>query len=234
MGTRTIHQVPRIGLTRSFGTELGRLRCRYTHAVTQTISLRPAQPTIDDGLTFARYLDMSADGLFRLMFGPTFESIVAKSFVEPGHDLSFEYVTFSIRGDETVGMMSAYTSDQHSGFSTKPLMRALGWRVLRVGMISLLLVRLLRFLDKFPEGGFYLQTLAADPESRGQGIGTQLFGHTQAKAADAGADPLVLHVAVDNTGARRLYERLGMHVTATSPRYSPLPRMQVNRMVKPL
>ena len=68
---------------------------------------------------------MSADGLFRLMFCPRFESIVARSFVDRGHDLSFEHVTFAVRDDERVGMMSAYSSRQHSGFSTKPLMRTL-------------------------------------------------------------------------------------------------------------
>jgi len=202
--------------------------------MTNEISLRSARPTIDDGLIFATYLDMSADGLFRLMFGPDFKSIVAKSFIDPGHDLSYEYVTFATQEGTAVGMMSAYSSMHHSNFAIKPLMRAVGWRIVRVGLIALLTVRLLRFLDKIPAGGFYLQALAADPDLRGQGIGTVLFEHAQEQATEVSADSLMLHVAVNNTGARRLYERLGMHVTATSPRYSPLPGMQVNRMIKRL
>jgi len=198
------------------------------------ITLRPARPTLDDGVAFARYLDMSADGLFRLMFGPGFQQVIAKSFIEPGHDLSFEYVTFAIERGTAVGMMSTYSSQQHGDFSVKPLVRALGWRVVRAGATALLVIRLLRFLDKVPEGSFYLQALATEPVHRGKGIGTMLFERSAIQATENGADQLTLHVAVQNTGARGLYERLGMEVTATSPRYSPLPGVQSYRMVTPI
>ena len=64
----------------------------------QRISLRPAQPTLADGALFARYLDTSADGLFRLMLGAAFERVVAEANVEPAHDHSFEH-SHSRRGE---------------------------------------------------------------------------------------------------------------------------------------
>ncbi len=61
-----------------------------------------------------------------------------------------------------------------------------------------------------------------------------LFEHAQTQAVESAAERLTLHVAVENTAALRLYERLGMHIEATSPRAAPLPGLQVHRMVKPL
>jgi len=50
------------------------------------------------------------------------------------------------------------------------------------------------------------------PEHQCEGIGSALIGDLQAAAARAGL-PLRLHVARDNHGAARLYQRLGFVVT---------------------
>ena len=70
------------------------------------IVLRPANPTLDDGLAFARYLDEAAAGFFRLMLGRRAATILATAFVEPGHDLSYRNATFAERSNVIVGMAS--------------------------------------------------------------------------------------------------------------------------------
>ena len=59
-----------------------------------SITLRAATPTLDDGLAFARYLDDAAEGFFRFMLGRRFRHIIAAAFAQPGHDLSYQNVTF--------------------------------------------------------------------------------------------------------------------------------------------
>lgn len=200
----------------------------------QGISFRPALPTLSEGTALARNHDMSADGLFRLMLGAAYTRVLAEAYVEPAQDLSFEHVTFAVRGYAVVGMVSAHSSAQHAGSSDEPFIGAAGWRVVRLGAVTMLANRLLRFLGDIPDSDFYLQAVAVDPDARGEGVGTVLFEHAESQAMNADAGRLTLDVAVKNTAARRLYERLGMHVEATSPRFSPLPGLQVHRMAKPL
>lgn len=57
------------------------------------------------------------------------------------------------------------------------------------------------------EGELRLVDISLLPEHRGEGIGTELIGELQARAAAAGV-PLVLHVDV-GSAAERLYARLG-------------------------
>lgn len=57
-----------------------------------------------------------------------------------------------------------------------------------------------------------LADIALLPEHRGLGIGAALIGGLQDEAASLGV-PLRLHVARDNRGAARLYERLGFIIT---------------------
>lgn len=76
-----------------------------------------------------------------------------------------------------------------------------------------------------PVGRLYLDDHGADdrivdisllPAWRGVGLGTALFGQLQ-QAAAARDRGLHLHVMVHNTGARRLYARLGFIAAAIAP-----------------
>jgi len=67
----------------------------------------------------------------------------------------------------------------------------------------------LQELENMAPGTWYLNVLATYPEFRGQGLGTRLLAVAEQLAAAAGAKGLSLIVFDTNTGARRLYERLG-------------------------
>ncbi|MCP4200942.1 MAG: hypothetical protein GY769_03310, partial [bacterium] len=89
--------------------------------------LRAANPTLDEGRAFARYLDSAAEGFFRFWLGRRAVDIIAAAFLEPNHDLSYQNVTFAERNEIIVGMASGYTAEQHRRSSDRPLRRAAGF-----------------------------------------------------------------------------------------------------------
>ena len=67
------------------------------------IVLRPAQPTLAEGLAFVRYLDRAAEGFFRFWLGRRAEELVAQAYVEPDNEYSFQNVTFAELDGRVVG-----------------------------------------------------------------------------------------------------------------------------------
>jgi len=199
----------------------------------QTMLLRPARPESGEGLLFSRYLDEAAEGFFAFMLGPNSESITASAFMEPGHALSYENVMFAKREGVVVGMSLAYTGVQHRGFSDEPLKRAAGRSALRMKLVRMLLAPLWRILDTVPEGDFYLQGIAVEPELRGAGVGSLLMDDVEVRGQAAGSTRLSLDVGAKNKGARKLYGRRGMIESSDWPGSRFLPTVLV-RMTKDL
>lgn len=192
-----------------------------------SIQLRPAKPDYDEGILFARYMDQAADGFFRIMFGKNLETIIASAFHEPGHSLSFEYVTFAELGGELVGMSSAYTGSQLRRFSDKHVERAAGRNAFRLKFMGLLLRPVFRVLDSVAEDDFYLQGLAVDPRMRSKGIGSALLTDVEQRAYRSGSSRLCLDVAHKNKGAQALYARRGMVQSSQWPNTRLLPPLLI-------
>ena len=197
-------------------------------------TLRAAIPTLDEGLEFAQYLDQAAEGFFRFMLGRRATAIIANAFIQPGHDFSYQNVTFAERGEAIVGMVSGYTGGQHQRSSNQPLIQAAGTAKLRMAVVSTLFAPLLRILETVAEDDFYVQAVAVDKEARGKGIGSALMDSIEDQAIACGSARLALDVSAKNEGARRLYERRGMTVESQWPKRLPLPRLKLLRMVKAL
>lgn len=199
----------------------------------RSIALRPAVPTLDEGRVFARYLDVAAEGFFRFMLGRCSVDIIAKAFIEPGHDLSYQHVIFAEREGDVVGMVSSYTAEQHRLSSDRPLRQAAGNRTLRMMAVAMLCAPLLRHIDKLGHGDSYLQAIAVDRACRGEGIGAILLDAAEDRARAGGSARLTLDVLAGNKGAQRLYGRFGMTVESAWPKLFFVPPM-LFRMAKTL
>jgi ribosomal protein S18 acetylase RimI-like enzyme len=68
-------------------------------------------------------------------------------------------------------------------------------------------------LEQRVPGSFYINMLATRPDYRGRGVGTALMGVVDRLANDAGCRRSSLVVFEQNTGALRLYRRLGYEIT---------------------
>ncbi len=197
------------------------------------IILRAANPTFEEGLDFARYLDQAAEGFFRIMLGRKAANIVATAYMQPNNDYSYQNATFVERDGVTVGMVSGYSADQHRRFMKHPLKLAPGYRTLRMVRVALCCAPFQRFLEFLAEGDFYIQAIAVDKKLRGEGIGSTLIDAIEEQARAAGATRLSLGVSTKNKGARRLYERRGMTIESVCPSLSFLPPV-IARMTKSL
>jgi len=200
------------------------------HATT----LRAADPTFDEGRIFARYLDTAAEGFFRFMLGRRSIEALSAVYVQPGHDLSFENVTFAESDEVIVGMVSGYTAEQHRNSSMQPLKRAAGSWNARFWGVSVLFAPFLRIIDSIDDDDFYLQAIAVDEETRGAGVGRALMDSIEDQAAATKSARLVLDVSAENTGARRFYERRGFVDDSRWPKRWAIPKFKMLRMAKVL
>ena len=195
-------------------------------------TFRPANPTEDDGLAFARYLDEAAEGFFRFMLGRRAKHIIAAAFVQPDHDLSYKNVTFAERGNMIVGIVSGYTAEQHHRSSHYPLKQAAGQWNLRMRIVLVLFAPLMRIIDSISDGDFYLQAIAIDKELRGAGIGSLLMDSLEERARASGAVRLALDVSAKNEDARRFYEHRGMTIESKWPKRLHIPALKFYRMTR--
>ncbi len=160
--------------------------------------------------------------------------IIATAFAQPGHDLSYQNVTFAERDNVIVGMVLAYTAEQHLRSSHEPLNRAAGRRNLRLRIVRILFAPLMRIADSIADGDFYVHAIAVDRELRSDGVGSVLMDSTEERARERGSSRLSLDVSARNDGARRFYERRGMNVESQWPKRLPLPGLKFYRMAKGL
>jgi ribosomal protein S18 acetylase RimI-like enzyme len=196
------------------------------------ITLRAATPARDDGLACFRYVDQAAEGFFGFLLGRRAADIVATAFAEPDHDLSYQNVVFAERDGVIVGMTLGYTAEQHHRSSRDPLYRAAGKRALRMRFLFALFTPMMRIVDSVSDGDYYLQSIAVDPEMRGEGVGSILMDAFEEHSRASGATRQALDVSASNEGARQLYERRGWTVESQWPKRVPLPGMKFYRMIK--
>ena len=199
-----------------------------------SINLRAATPTLDEGLAFARYVDVAAEGFFRFMLGARAECILAEAFAQPDHDLSYQYVTFAERDNIIVGMFLGYTAEQHRRSSREPLKQVAGRRNIRMRIVTMLFAPLMRITDTISDGDFYLQFIAVDEALRGDGVGSILMESFEERARASGSTRVSLDVSAKNEEALRFYERRGITVESQWPKRLPLPGLRFYRMSKTL
>jgi len=196
--------------------------------------LRPAKPTAEEGRAFARYLDTAAEGFFGFMLGRDSAAIIARAYIQPAHDLSYQNVNFAERDGGIVGMVSGYTAEQHRRSPKHVLKQAAGPLNLRYRLVSTLFAPLMRIIDSTADGDFYLQAIAVDEEVRGARLGSRLLDAIAEQARAAGSTRLALDVSGGNTHARKVYERRGWTVASRWPKRIAIPGLTFFRMTKEL
>jgi ribosomal protein S18 acetylase RimI-like enzyme len=173
----------------------------------RTFVLRKATPA--DGRALAELLDAAGEGLPRYLWsqraGPGEDPIEVGARRAAGTEGGFSHVHahMALAAGQVAGMLLGYRLPDpydDSGLDEAPAV-----------------VRPLLELEARVPGSWYVNAVAAVPRFRGLGVGTFLMGIAELLARAAGASEVSLIVAADNSGARRLYQRLGYEVAARRP-----------------
>lgn len=129
------------------------------------------------------------------------------------HDsLNRDNCIVAFRGDELLGILTHHTV-QGEFFHLRVgalFGRFWPWRALRM-TVNLMLLN-----ESAEPDEFIVSSISVSEQSRGLGVGTGLMNAAEELARQSGKNLMSLDVAGQNKDARRLYERLGYRVTATS------------------
>jgi len=128
---------------------------------------------------------------------------------------SFHYAYVAKVGKRTVGMISCYPATLLHKLSWPTVTKVLAirqWPLIQYTLRHLPETWQLLRLDEGRKDEFHIAALAAMPESRGMGIGTQLIAYAEQMAREQHFQKISLTVKQTNEGARQLYERLGFQI----------------------
>jgi ribosomal protein S18 acetylase RimI-like enzyme len=196
--------------------------------------IRPGSPDPEEGAACARYLDEAAEGFIRFIYGRRYERIIAKAYIQPGNQYSFENVVFAERDGGLVGMALGFSAEQRASFSEDVIREAQGSAAFRIRMVMTIFAPIMRIIESLSAGDYYVLAIAVDRERRGEGIGSRLMDAMVGRARDAGCVRLALDVAAKNEGALRMYERRGMKIESQWPKRLAIPGMRFFRMTGPI
>ena len=180
----------------------------------------PSEPLDSHAQAFARFAESAADGLFTEMLGGDALSVLAKLYHEPQHDNSYQNVHFLQVDGQLAGMLSAYTGAQAKSWEWRTLglwVRIATWRMVKMGLVSLVLAPIFNFMSQVEPDDFYLQMVAVDADFRGRGYSKLLFGHAESLAQQSDCPRLALDVDTKNTVAISAYQRVGFTIDRESP-----------------
>ena len=127
-----------------------------------------------------------------------------------GNNLGHENICVVTENDTVIGVLLYSVGDHDAFYELMFHFKNLNFiDALKFSLIdlkdSLVLAHLL-------DGDFYLAGVAVDEEFRGWGIGGLILDHGIKMAKKRGCKRVVLDVALDNHGAKRLYEKTGFKV----------------------
>jgi ribosomal protein S18 acetylase RimI-like enzyme len=127
------------------------------------------------------------------------------------NNLGHEHIYVVTQDERVIGILLYFEGDNHHKMGElKFLYKNLNLMdAIRFFLIDLKDSLILSYLKK---SDFYLSSLAVDEEFRGEGVGSIILDQAINMARQRGCERVVLDVALDNSGARRLYERTGFKV----------------------
>ncbi len=169
-------------------------------------ALRPARQT--DGEDLACLIDIAGEGIPSWLWAKSakggqtpLEVGTARARREQG-GFSYKNAIVAERVDHVLGMVLSYPISSADESATADLPAPI------VPFVA---------LEAKSVGTWYVNALAVRAGSRRLGIGATLMAHAEKQAIDAGFDTVSIQVYAQNTGAVRLYQRLGYEVAASAP-----------------
>jgi ribosomal protein S18 acetylase RimI-like enzyme len=196
-----------------------RRREEETAAEPATAALKIRDARKEDSDAVAGILAEAFPALYRATFGPLDEPTRARllTALYDAGTLSLTHTRVCERDGKVIGLAVLHVGESigrgRVGDYWRLLVRQLGlWRAVRAFCGSLFTNAYLNGRIPHAADLVYIEALAVASEERGHGIGTRLLHDAVAWTQAHGRSRLALNVLQSNTGARRLYERLGFRL----------------------
>lgn len=196
------------------------------------VTVRDARAELVDAREVAWALETATDGMFSMMVGRTWQTVLAELVMRPGHAWSWSQARIAEVEGATVGVALSGPADLPAPDDSLGL--GWGWRRIRLTAVALAGDPFLSFMDHHEPGEWYLTAVAVRPESRGLGVGSQLLDDVIERGTAAQMSSVTLDVDAKNTRAERLYGEYGFAVTGSSGRAWLMGGVVVRRMRRPL
>jgi ribosomal protein S18 acetylase RimI-like enzyme len=183
-------------------------------------TLRRAQPDASDAQAFAKLYRMATINMMEGYLGPQAYQILARLFLLPNHEHSYDLTTFAIEDGAPAGLLMGYTTEEHERMGGRTLMlyARYGFFGLLRGIPMILNMRPLRAVTAtMPPNAYCIKGIAVDPAHRRKGIAAQLMQHAEDLARQADCTQMVLDVRTMNEGAIAFYEACGYQKAAQTP-----------------
>jgi uncharacterized protein (DUF952 family)/ribosomal protein S18 acetylase RimI-like enzyme len=182
------------------------------------ITIRPARP--EDASLAAELIHLSmgsdADWFFGQERGHLTDEVISALYLRPGNRFGYNLVKIAEIDGQPAGLLLAYPAS-----ASFRLNLTTGWHLLGIfglGGVVRMIRRISRYglLTEARGGEFYVSNIAVVPTFQGRGIGSRLLVHADEMARVAHLRKGSLVVAMENETARRLYERHGYRIVAST------------------
>ena len=175
--------------------------------------VKPSDAKIASGLLFETF-PKKATFIIGLGSETRAKKTIQKIFKLTGHRLSHEFAWMALMDGKILGLILAFP-----GKDLGRLNRRLDRLLLRQYPLRGKLALILRgwpliFIKETERDAFFLSNLVVRGRYRGQGIGEILLRQVEEKAKDEGFSKVGLMVSIDNSKARRFYDRHGYKIKA--------------------
>jgi ribosomal protein S18 acetylase RimI-like enzyme len=169
----------------------------------------------DSSLEIARLI-YQTDGVYRYLFGRGEAALdrIRRLVENESNVLSYRNTAiFESTPGKVAGVMLAYVPSQETrNLKNEDFQDVFSSHELLVLWLKSLF--LMSFDGKSEIDGLYISNVSVNPDARCAGIGEKLVSFAENRAFAEGHTSLWLDVAARNSGARRLFERLGFEVNS--------------------
>jgi ribosomal protein S18 acetylase RimI-like enzyme len=140
--------------------------------------------------------------------------ILERIFTIPGHRFSYEETILAVYEGKVIGLLTSYPGRRLGKIDRMADRLILKQYRLRGKLALIIRVWPLLFMNETKRDEYLIGNLAVKSLYRGRGVGHLLLERAEEIARKEGLNKLALRVAIENTGARKLYESFGFETKA--------------------
>ncbi|MGF6354740.1 ribosomal protein S18 acetylase RimI-like enzyme [Paenibacillus sp. 4624] len=198
------------------------------------ISIQKANPQTAVG---GKLTEMALDYMKYSLAGSREPAVIDNTFQKlwkaRNNRFSHEYAYEAVREGKTLGMLICYPTTLMNKLAWPTFSQLFDihkWKLIGYNLRNWKEFYTMVTLKEGEKDEFHIGTIAALPESRGLGIGTELIRHAEKQGVLQGFAKSSLTVKQENAGAIKLYERLGYNIVGVINK----PAVSMYRMSKAL